>query len=179
MKELVRQLLSPSPKVGWLGKKFVTLLHSQRGISLVEVIIASAILTVIAGFVATTTVVFVAAKNGLFHDVKKYYLAEEGYEVIRFLRDNDWDNVGSLTPGQRYSFTMSTSTLAVTTTVETIESRYERSFRIERVYRSSSGAIVSATTTGATLDPQAKKVVIDVVDERGTTTLQAILTNLF
>jgi Tfp pilus assembly protein PilV len=149
----------------------------QRGITLVEVLIGVGIAALVGVFVGLTVTQFAEARNVILHDVKKAYLAEEGYELVRFLRDEDWTNLSSLTSHTKYGLDTSTTTISTSASPELIDGTYERSFELRPVYRNSSDTIVASTTSGATVDNNSKEVVIFVADTNGTTTMQALLMN--
>lgn len=143
-----------------------------------EVLIGVSLVTIIAVFVGITVTQFVNTRNVILSDTKKMYLAEEGYEIIRFLRDENWTNISGLSANTYYHLQVSTTTVSIGGSSEVIDGRYHRSFLIQPIYRNGSGNVVASTTAGASLDTDTKKVFIYVGDINGTTTINALLTNL-
>lgn len=150
---------------------------NNQGMSLVEVIIASAIASVVAIFVGVTVAQFASVRADILNDTKKLYLAEEGYELIRLVRDEDWSDLSNI-PAQDYFYLqISTTTLAVGSSPEIIDGEYVRSFRLMPLYRNNQGNIVTSTTSGAVNDDNGREVYIYVADDSGTTTLRSLLMN--
>ena len=150
----------------------------HRGVSLVEVVVAVVIVFLVSIFTSISVTQFVATRSVMLQDTHRLYLAEEGYELVRFLRDEDWDALAVLETNTPQYLVIGTSTVAATTTVEVIDG-YRRSFQLGPVYRDSNGSIVTATTSGATFDPGGRIVDVTVADERGTTTLQSVVLRIF
>lgn len=148
------------------------------GTTLVEVLVGVSIVAIVSIFVGVTVYQFSVVRNNILDDTKKLYLAEEAYETIRFLRDVDWSNISGLTNNTRYYLQVSTTTVAIGGTSELIEDRFNRNFLVQPVYRNASGNIVASTTSGASVDTDAKHLFIYVGDSKSTTTMQAILVNL-
>ena len=103
----------------------------------------------------------VSLSNG--STVKAAYLAEEGVENIRFLRDVSW----------------SENILGLTSTSTVIDNFY-RTVTLSEVYRDANGDIV---TSGGSLDPNTKLIVSSVSWWAGTATttksISTYLTNLY
>ena len=108
------------------------------------------------------------------------YLAEEGLELVRFVRDDDWSNIGTLSAGVPYALALSSTAIGVTTIPE-IEGVFRRTFTISNVYRNpSTDDIVASTTAGSVADINSKYITVNVTWGSPTTTvsLTGILTNL-
>jgi len=157
---------------------FKTLQKNVAGITLVEVLVGVSILTIVGIFIGVSVSHFALARNNILHDTKKMYLAEEGYEIVRILRDGNWSNISSLGAGNIYYLGVATTTLAITSVPEIIDERYLRLFFVEPVYRNSTGGIVSVGDAGAVLDNNSRQVSVQVGDDVSTTTVKALLVNL-
>lgn len=74
-------------------------------------------------------------------------IAEEGAEIVRFLRDADWtDNIVSLTAGTNYYAESSGTTWMLTTTDPgSVQGKYTRTIVFELVYRDGSDIAPSGT----------------------------------
>lgn len=150
----------------------------DRGISLVEVLVGVALIGVVGIFVSITVTQFAQIRNNILTDTNKVYLTEEGYEIIRLLRDENWTNISSLSLNTPYYLQVSTTTLAIGGSSELIEGRYNRSFLVQSIYRNGSGNIVASTTSGSTIDNDARELSVYVRDVNGTNTIKAVLVNL-
>ena len=151
---------------------------NNRGVALVEVLIGVSLITIVVAFVGLAVTQFVNTRNVILSDTKKMYLAEEGYEIIRFLRDENWSNISGLTNNTYYFLQVSTTTVSIGGSSELIDGMYNRSFLVQPVYRNNSGSIVAANGAGAVLDSDTKKLIVYVNDANGTTSVSALLTNL-
>ena len=152
--------------------------NNNRGVALVEVLIGISLITIVGVFIGVTITQYVATRNIILSDTNKAYLAEEGYEIIRFLRDENWSNISGLSNNTYYYLQVSTSTLSIGGTPELINSKYHRSFKVQSIYRNASGNIVDSSVAGSVLDTDARNLFVYVADENSTTTFEAILTHL-
>ena len=150
----------------------------SEGTTLVEVLVGVSIVAIVSIFVGLSVYQFSVVRNNILDDTNKLYLAEEAYEIIRFLRDADWSNISGLTNNTSYYLQVSTTTVAIGGSAEVIDGKFNRSFLVQPVYRNNSGDIVASTTSGASIDTDAKHLFIYVGDNKSTTTMQAVLVNL-
>lgn len=153
----------------------------NHGLTLVEVLIATSIILVfLMALLGAHNLYFqTALANG--EVVKGAYLAEEGVEVVRFLRDSSWDtNIAPLVLDTDYYLVWTGGTWQTTTTQSLIDSVFERTITLSAVYRDVSADIVSS---GGTLDPNTLLVVSSVSwPKNGVTVTKSIstyLTNIF
>ena len=153
----------------------------QKGVTLIEVLIAISIISTIVIAVGFSVNTFVDARTNLLHNTRAVYLAEEGYEIIRALRDDSWSTLDALTLSDTHYLDVATSTIAFSGTQEVIDGLYYRSFVLSEVYRdgSSGDDITASTTAGATVDADMVEVTVSVFGPTGTTSLTAILSNLY
>lgn len=154
--------------------RFITL--RQSGITLIEVMVAVAIIAIIAVTVGYSVTTYVQARAALLTDTKALYLAEEGYEILRVLRDEDWNNIDSLTLGNTYSFDVTTTTISLSNTVEVVDSEYYRSFKVSEIERDANDDITFSGFGSA--DSGARMVMVAVFGPTGTTSLSGVLTNI-
>lgn len=150
----------------------------QSGITLIEVLIAISIITAMLVAVGLSVTAYVDARAALLDDMKAVYLAEEGYEVLRALRDEDWNTLDTLSLDTTYYFDLATTTLAVGGTPEVIDGAFTRSFALREVYRDGDDDITASTTTGATVDTEILEVEVTVVGPTGTTSMKSLLSNI-
>lgn len=151
----------------------------QDGFSLLEIVIAASVLTVVMlGAIGTLTL---AIKMSLSNTAKvqAVFLEEEGIEAVRILRDNGWTtNIASqVSP---FYLVFDGTTWQATTANVYVDGMFERRVTIESIYRDAQQKIV---WSGGTLDSNAKKVTVAVswLSGNATTTksISTILTNIF
>ena len=153
----------------------------KRGVSLVEVVITvSVFLVVILGLVGSFTY---AVKTSLENadKVKATFLAEEGLEAMRLLRDTSWSqNIAGHVSGSSFYLSFDGANWSSTSSSAYIDGTFDRKLTINDVYRNSSEDIVSS---GGTLDPNTKLVTAQVSwNYKGATSTRSLstyLTNLF
>ena len=157
--------------------------NGERGISALEILVGlSIILFVLSGIVAAFQQHLSAGLRDM-NQIKAAYLTEEGIEALRSLRDSSWSTFSSLTMESPYYLFYSTTTAAweATTTAQTIDSQFVRTFVLERVYRRNSDddIVPLADAAAKTLDPNTKKATVLVSWEDRTMELMTYLANLF
>lgn len=146
-----------------------------RGLTLIEVLIGVAIAGLVIVFIAHTITLFTAASEEALDRTQALYLAEEGIEILRYLRDADWNTIeNELSVGTTYYFDVSTTTLATTTVVETI-GQFTRSFELSEVERDSDDDIISS---GGTVDSGSRFATVTVSWGSESVSLTSLLTDL-
>jgi type II secretory pathway pseudopilin PulG len=137
------------------------------GMSLIEVVIASAIILLISVVLISANYTYFNTSNANLKTVKAIYLVEEGVEAVNFIKNNNWINLGTV--GTNYYLTWQNNTWQATTTKDFIDGVYERKFVTEDVYRDGEDDIVLA---GGTSDSNTRKLTVSVswFDNSGTTT---------
>lgn len=149
--------------------------RTQRGITIVEVIIGVAVAGLVIVFISHTITLFVQASEAALDKTQALYLAEEGTEILRYLRDADWDTIeNDLVVGTTYYFDVATTTLATTTAPEVI-GKYTRSFELAAVERDSDDDIVDS---GGTVDDGSRFATVSVSWGSESVELTALLTDL-
>ncbi len=152
--------------------------RTQTGVSIVEVILGVGIITTLVVTIGYTMNAYVDTRSVLLTDTKALYLAEEGMELLRAARDDDWDTITALPLDTRRYFDLSGGTIAITTTPEVIDTDFERHFVISSLYRNSDDDVVDSTAPGASVDASGRVADVFVVTPTGTSTFAAILTNI-
>ncbi len=152
----------------------------ERGFSLVEIIVASAIISL-----ALLSVIVAAGRSlALSHRALDTYVAgtllEEGAEAVRVVRDNAWTNISGLTAGTTYYPTFSGGTWTLSTSASTV-GIYTRTVVITAVSRDNTTQDI--VSSGGTADTGTKKVTVTVSwNESGSSlskTLQFYIANIF
>lgn len=138
-------------------------ISTTKGIGLVEAIVALSIASAALGGAVFAHRRFVAVALENASRIKAGYLAEEGIEVARYLRDRGWaTTIGTLANDVPYHlvFATTTSTWSATTSVQTIDGDFTRTITLEPVYRRTSDDDIVASTSSnpKSIDPDIRKV---------------------
>ena len=152
----------------------------NQGFLLVEALIGASIIAIIvvAVMLSLSSGLKLTNRNSLA--ARAGFLAEEGVEVVRLIRDKGWDaSLGYWPSDAVYRLVFSGGTWATTTDDTFIDGRFDRTIAVDDVYRDGNNDIAPS---GA-LDPDTKKVIVSVGWRNGSATttvsIQAYLTNLF
>lgn len=117
----------------------------RRGISAVEVLIGVSILAVVFTAISFSIMQFVNTSRDVAERTQALFLAEETFEMVRFIRDEKWSHITDLSDGTTYYLQVSGGDIATSTTPEVID-QYTRSFIIESVERDGNDDIVTSGT---------------------------------
>lgn len=154
---------------------------NTKGVTLIEALIAtSIIMAFLVALVSVHNTYLSSSLSDLF-EVKATYLAEEGMEAVKGLRDASWtNNIASQANDTSYYLAFSNGAWTLTTTPLLIDSKFSRTVRFSSVGRDSSSDIV---TSGGTSDPNTRKVTVVVSWPLGETTatrsIETYITNIF
>jgi len=157
----------------------------QKGSGLVEILVAVFIFSIILGSLVTASNMYLSGAGDSLKYAKGAYLAQEGIEAVKTIRDNNWNNISVLADNTDYFLyfdtSSSTNNIWKTTSISSFtDSFFLRRFRLNSVNRDSNGRIVSG---GGTSDLNTKKITVYVSwpSKTGTTTktLSTYVTNLF
>lgn len=155
---------------------------SQRGFGMVEVIVGIALLGVfLLGFVEGGKIAFRLIDDSSMR-LKGVFLAEEGMEAMRGMRDTGWTaNIASVPlDTDRWLFFDGTKWILSAATAPFVDGRFDRRVRVSSVNRDGSDDIV---LVGGSSDAGTRKLTVDVSwrVREATTTISFLtyLTNLF
>jgi len=114
----------------------------NRGFSLVEVIVAAAVILVaLLGIVAAFNS-FIKLARSNSNAVEAAYLAEEGVQAVKSIRDASWaTNISPLSLNTNYFLTYTSHTWGLNTTNTFIDSTFERKVVFASASRNSNGDI--------------------------------------
>ncbi len=144
---------------------------------MVEVVIASAIILV--AVVALLGVHSLYLKSALSNSntVKGAYLAEEGIEAVRYLRDDSWSaKIATLTNGTAYGLALTGSGWVASTTATQI-GEIARTFTLSSVSRDATSRDI--VSSGGVVDPNTRLLTVRVSwESNGTTTTKSLSTYL-
>ncbi len=155
-------------------------LPRTRGVTVVEVLVGVALFSVVLVFVMNALGLLFSNANFVREQTKATLLTMEGQEMVRAIRDGDWDDISALTTGTSYYLDIDPTTLAlVTTPAEVIDSTYTRTITVTSVYRDGSDDVVASSAPGATVDIGSRYVTVTVSWGSESVSLTSILTNIF
>ncbi|MDZ4284442.1 MAG: hypothetical protein U1A28_01295 [Patescibacteria group bacterium] len=155
---------------------------ARRGMGLVEALVGTAVVTLVLGLSIGAINHFFTVGKKTADRVEATYLAQEGIEALRFVRDSGFANIAAVPVDTTRYLLIAPASISVTATPETL-SGFERTIVVRDVYRANSGDDIVASTSpvAKTLDPDTKLVEVSVyastTDVR--VTLGAYLTNLW
>lgn len=155
-------------------------MRNNKGVGIIEIIVVVAIAGIALFGISGVSSYALGVLNDRKALLEASYLAEEGIEAIRSVRDESWSsNIAGLTMGTNYYPVVSGSKwILQTTNPGLINNRYARRAVFENVNRDGSDNIV---TSGGTLDANTKKVTTYVSwsDRRGSQEISLVtyLTN--
>ena len=132
-------------------------IHDKRGLTGIEVLIGVSIVALILVFTTHTIARFINVGAETSEKIQALYLAEEGIEMVRYIRDDQWSHISSLTDGTTYYLDVTPAAIATSTTKEVI-GQFTRSFVLEPVERNGANDIVVSGTP----DPTSKYVTVTV-----------------
>ncbi len=121
--------------------------HFKKGVSLVEVIVGSAIIVSLVTVVSVYAY-FVRTAVANTAKIQATFLVEEGLEAVRCIRDTSWTtNIASLTMGTTYylSFNTSTNKWSLSTTASSIDSTFTRKVVFSTVDANTKKVVVSVS----------------------------------
>lgn len=154
-------------------------MQRKQGISVVEILIASAIisLSIISISVAYGNFVYLSRQNTA--KVQAALLLDEGAEAIKTMRGEKWSNIASTTLGTTYYFTWMTDKWRATTTPIVIDGLFYRTFKVSSVYRDPTTFNIQQNGSGD-LDPGSKKIDISIAwTDKGATTTRSTTIYIF
>lgn len=155
-------------------------MRNKAGFSLVEVLVMVFIATFSIFIVWRIYILYIKISVSNPAAFQSSFLAEEGIEAVKFMRDSSWSsNISTLSPGTSYTLVFDGTTWKATTTLAFIDSRFDRRVSVENVFRDVSGNIAASGTA----DPNTKKVLVSVswLKDTATTTRQitTYVSNIF
>ena len=116
----------------------------QNGFTLVEIVIACSIISVLIFGLMKATERGIVMSNFTLNKSQANFLIEEGAESVKSIRDDDWANISGLTINTPYylSFNSITNKWELTTTPNKVDS-FTRSIVFNSVSRDSNDDIVN------------------------------------
>lgn len=134
-------------------------LKISAGFSLVEVVVAVsvAILSILAAWNVYNLFIKLSFSNPSLFQAS--FLAEEGIEAVKFMRDGGWTaNISTVPASSPRTFVFNGSSWSLASAPSLIDGKYDRRVVFEDVYRDMAGNIAAA----GSLDQNTKKVTVTV-----------------
>ena len=147
-----------------MSKKF----KKNAGMSLVEIIIASAIVLVLSVILISANLIYYKTSTTNIKTVQATYLLEEGIEAVNYIKNSDWDNLNTV--DTNYYLAWDGQTWQATSTQVIIDGIFERKFFTEVVNRDANDDMAVSGTP----DSNTRKLTVQVswLDSTGTTTIK-------
>lgn len=155
-------------------------MNSKKGFSLVEILVVLFITTFSVFIIWKIYVLYVKISFSNPSVFQASFLAEEGVEAVKFMRDSSWTtNIAPLSTAIYYTLIFDGTTWGVTTTPYLIDNQFDRRVSVTDVFRDISGDIAS----GGTPDLNTKQVLVEVswLKDNSTTTrkITTYVSNIF
>jgi len=152
----------------------------EKGSSLIEMIVGLSLLVFLVLSFVISFNYFIRTSFLGTKTTQSYFLAEEGIEALKSMRNNSWNIfINPLLPGQNYYLYFNGSNWESTTSPSTVDVIFTRKFTVENIYRDVNGDI----SISGTLDSGTKKINVSVSymvkDTVLTKNLSTIITNIF
>ncbi|MFY9492880.1 MAG: hypothetical protein WAP55_00100 [Minisyncoccia bacterium] len=133
--------------------RYPLLTTNYSGFSLLEIVIVLGFLGIVAASLVQLNLVFTRGVAASSLNVRANALAAETAEALRFIKEDQWNNLGNLTPNTVYYLSFSSSPNkwnVVSSDPGKIDNIFTRTFKVNQVYRDAvTGKIVSS---GGSLD---------------------------
>jgi Prokaryotic N-terminal methylation motif len=135
-------------------------INIQKGISLVEVMIASSIVGLSMIYISNVYGNFLTLSLENTDKVQAVFLLDEGVEAIKTMRSYTWSTIGSSTPGIVYYLTWQNNRWQSTTTSVLVNNKFIRKYTVSDVYRDPT--TLNIVDVGGTLNSDSKIINMDV-----------------
>lgn len=130
----------------------------KKGASLVEVIVATAIILLILTSLYAAHIFYLRTVLSNLNKVKASFLLEEGIEAVKLIRDQSWTNISNIPENiDRHLYWSGTMWQATTTNIF-VDGIFERKFTIAGVNRDGNDDIAQSGSS----DDGTKKVTVTV-----------------
>lgn len=136
------------------------ILSQKKGISIVEVIIASAIISLFMIGVSDTYSNFLKLSIENTYKTQAVFLLDEGSEAMKVMRSYAWSDISSSTANTYYYLIWSNNRWYATTTVNIVDDMFIRKYTVEDVYRDPN--TLNVVYNGGTLDNNSKIINMEV-----------------
>lgn len=157
----------------------VSNVYLKKGISVIEVLIASAVISLSIIYISNVYGGLVSVSTSNTAKVQATFLLDEGVQAIKTMRGEKWSNIASTTVGTTYYFYWNTDRWQATTSSSVIDGVFTRTFTTQTVKRDVSTLNIQTDGSG-TVDTGTRKVDITVSwQDKGTTTTRSTSMYIF
>jgi len=147
----------------------------MKGFTIVEVIVGSAIILVFVSALSVAMSLYVSILPERINNIQAEFLAKEGVEAVKYLRNESWDNnIATLSNDTDYYLDFSGGTWSLSTTANTIDGTFTRTIVFLDVYRDGNNDIASS----GTLDPDARRLLVTVSWNSESETIETYITDI-
>ncbi len=143
-----------------------------KGTFLIEVVIVVSIITLMLLATMQITALSTRISRRALAETQVAFLAEEGADVVRLVRDAGWGAFTALSTSTPYYLVHGTGGWTLTTSPTIIDSVFTRTVVFETVNRDSNDDIV---TSGGTIDSGTRKITITISWNDGAETVTKTL----
>lgn len=156
-------------------------MRRQSGLSLVEVIIGVALITVILVVVSQLITLYLTSVEATQDSVVAEYQAESALETVRMIRDTDWATLAAAPLDTTLYVAYTSGSASLETTNPTPDLSYQTEVYIRSVYRDTTiNELRSSSDAGTYIDTDARLVEVAVFKDGDQIAAQrTVLTNLF
>ncbi len=131
----------------------------RGGFSIVEIIVASAIIITVVTAAVGAWVLYLNTSTASARMSQAAMLIEEGSEVLRLFRDQSWSrSIALLNLGTDYQLSWANNKFNISTNQTILQNQFVRTFTLSAVSRNASDDIVVSGTD----DPNTRKVLFSV-----------------
>ena len=131
----------------------------NKGISIVEVVVSSAIIAVSVVGIVTALQAFLLMSLGNSEKTQAVLMLEETSEVVQYIRDKEWTaNINYLDDETDYYIVWNGLDYSLTDTPQVEKGKFTRKLVFEEVYRDGNDDIAES----GTLDEGTRKVIVNI-----------------
>lgn len=150
----------------------------KKGISLVEVIFASAIIGLSMVYIVNVYGNFMQLSLENTDKIQAVFLLDEGVEAMKTMRNYSWSSIASSTSNIDYYLIWQDGRWQSTTTPVLVDNKFIRKYQISDVYRDPS--TLNIVTSGGVLNNDSKLLDIEVLwNYKGSTSTKSTSFYLF
>lgn len=151
---------------------------NKKGISLVEVILASSIIGLSMVYIVNVYGNFMKLSLENTDKIQAVFLLDEGVEAMKTMRSYSWSSIASSTAGIDYYLLWQDGRWQSTTSPLLIDNKFVRKYQTVDVYRDPS--TLNIVTSGGVLNNDSKLINIDISwNYKGSTTTKSTSFYLF
>ena len=139
----------------------LNILRKQKGQSVTEIVVAMTLFAIV--FTGGWQIIHNSYQQIIdnMNSLRAHYYIVEGLEVVRAMRNEDWNIVNIADESVPYHFELIDGLLVLNSGSEDLEGGFERSISISSVRRDSSFEI--SDDPADTIDPDTKKISVEVI----------------